>query len=542
MTAGLSPAGVGPPGGLLASTAAVTAGNLASRVTGFVRVLVVGLVLGTTFVGNTYQSANLVSNILFELTAAGLMSTVLVPPLVRLLSRGDREQALSLAGSVLGLALVVLGVLTAAALLARPWLMRALTVAVEDPEVRRQEVALGSFLLVFFLPQVLLYAVGAVTTGLLHGQRRFAAAAFAPVANNVTVIATMAAFWAVGGGGRPGLDLSGPERWVLGAGTTLGVLVMTAVPVVAARRAGLALRPRWDLRQAGLGRLGRDGLWAAATLGLTQVLVVTTLVLANRIEGGVVAYHIAFQLFLLPFALLAHPVVTALFPRLASAAQSGDASQFGDQLRGGAAALAFLVLPASAVAAALAEPALGLLRLGNLDAAGVEMAGRLVAAYAVGLMGYAGFQLLLRACYATGDMRAPAVAAAAIAVGGSATMVLWFTVATGDGRLAAVGYGHSAAYLGGALALAAVLHRRLAASGPVAPLLWAMARSAACAGVAGVVAFMTSRAWPAGEGATAGGVASLVLAGLLATGAYAGAQRALGAPEMAWLRGRRSGP
>ncbi|MDQ4098170.1 MAG: murein biosynthesis integral membrane protein MurJ, partial [Actinomycetota bacterium] len=66
--------------GLRASTAAVTAGNLASRVTGFLRVLAIGLVLGTTFAGNTYQTANLVSNVLFELLAAGLLSSVLVPP------------------------------------------------------------------------------------------------------------------------------------------------------------------------------------------------------------------------------------------------------------------------------------------------------------------------------------------------------------------------------------------------------------------------------------------------------------------------------
>ncbi|MGH9222211.1 MAG: lipid II flippase MurJ, partial [Acidimicrobiales bacterium] len=437
---------------LLASTAAVTAGNLASRITGFLRVLAVGLALGTTFAGNTYQTSNLVSNVLFELSAAGLMSSVLIPPLVRLLDGGERREAERLAGSVLGLVLVALGVLTAGGLLLRPWIMRLLTAAVEDPEVRRQEVTLGSFLLVLFLPQILLYAVGAVATGLLHGARRFAAPAFAPVANNLSVIATMAAFWAIGPGGRPGLDLTDAERWVLGLGTTAGVVAMTLVPLVALRRAGLRLRPRWDLRQSGLGRLGRDGLWAAATLGLGQVLIIVTLVLANRVEGGVVAYHLAFQFFLLPFALLAHPVVTALYPRLASSAHVGDWPAFVRQLRGGAATMAFLVLPASAVAVAVAQPALRLLRLGNLDTAGTRLVAQLVAAYAVGLIGYAGFQLLLRASYAAGDTRSPTLVAVAVALGGTVTMVAWFAAADGPGRLAAVGFGHSLAYVGGTVA------------------------------------------------------------------------------------------
>ena len=556
--------------GLLASTAAVTAGNLASRVTGFLRVLAVGLALGTTFAGNTYQTSNLVSNVLFELSAAGLMSSVLIPPLVKLLDSGERHEAERLAGSVLGLVLVALGVLTAAGLLLRPWIMRLLTAAVEDQAVRDQEVALGSFLLVFFLPQILLYAVGAVATGLLHGTRRFAAPAFAPVANNLAVIATMVAFWAIGPGGRPGLDLTTTERWVLGLGTTAGVAAMNAVPLLALRRAGLRLRPRWDLRQAGLARLGRDGLWATATLALGQVLIVATLVLANRVEGGVVAYHLAFQLFLLPFALLAHPVVTALYPRLASSAHALDWAAFVRQLRGGAATLAFLVLPASAVAVAVADPALRLLRLGNLDAAGTRLAAQLVAAYALGLIGYAGFQLLLRASYAAGDTRTPTLVAVGVAVGGTALMVLWFAAAgDGPGRLAAVGFGHSIAYLGGTVALAALLRRRLATQGGGGGggldrhlRLWgqtaspgevrrpqssvshrasatrlpaALARSALCAAAAGGVALVVSRAITGGWAATALAV-GLALASAAAV--YVGAQRALGAPELAFLRGR----
>ncbi|MGH9280822.1 MAG: lipid II flippase MurJ, partial [Acidimicrobiales bacterium] len=335
-------------GGLLASTATVTAGNLASRITGFLRVLAVGLALGTTFAGNTYQSANVVSNVLFELLAAGMLSTVLVPPFVRLFDDGRPRDAERLAGTVLAVALVALGTVIAAGLMLRPWIMRVLTAAVEDPAVRRQEIELGSFLLVLFLPQLVLYAVGAVATGLLHGQRRFAAAAFAPVANNVVVIATMGAFWAMQNGGRPGLDLSTAERLVLGMGTTAGVLAMSAIPLVAVWRAGVRLRPRLDgLRQPELRRLGRSGLWAAGLVACTQVLIVTTIVLANRVEGGVVAYHIAFQVFLLPFALLAHPLITALYPRLASSALAVDWPGFRRELGGGLRALALLTVPAA---------------------------------------------------------------------------------------------------------------------------------------------------------------------------------------------------
>ncbi|HEX6596089.1 MAG TPA: lipid II flippase MurJ [Acidimicrobiales bacterium] len=528
-----------PDGTLLGSTVAVTAGNLASRITGFLRVVAVGLALGTTFAGNTYQTANLVSNVLFELLAAGLLSSVLVPPFVRLLDGGRRQEAERLAGAVLGAALAALGAVLVLGLVGRPLVMRALTLAVDDPQVRRQEVALGSFFLLFFLPQILLYAVGAVATGLLHGSRRFAAAAFAPVANNLVVMATMAAFAAMHGG-RPGLELGAGQRLVLALGTTAGVLAMTVVPVVALRRAGVRLWPRWDPAHPGLRGLVKDGAWAAGLMSATQVLLVTSLVLANRVEGGVVAFHIAFQVFLLPFALAAHPVNTALYPRLASAAASGRWAQFRRDLDGGMATLAFLVLPASALLVAIAGPALRVLRLGNLDAGGTRLAGHLVAAYALGLAGYAAFHLLVRASYAAGDTRAPTLVGTAVAAGGAVLMVVLFAAGEGgDTRLAALGYGHSLAYVAGAAALAVSIRRRAATTtgahdGP-GPLP-ALARSAACAVAAGGAAWIVARPFGDGRGEA---MAAVVAATAVGGAGYLLLQRALGAPEMAWLRGQR---
>jgi putative peptidoglycan lipid II flippase len=271
-------------------------------------------------------------------------------------------------------------------------------------------------------------------------------------------------------------------------------------------------------------------------LACNQVLVVTTLVLANRVEGGVVAYHIAFQVFLLPFALLAHPVMTALYPRLASSAHGDRWTAFTEQLRGGTGAMAFLALPASALLVTLAGPALHLLRLGNLDAAGTVLVARLVVAYGVGLVGYAGFQLLVRAFYAEGDTRTPTIVSLAVAVGGSAAMVVWFVAASGSGRLAAVGFGHSLGYVGGAVALAVALAGRLRARGaPSAAVARAFGRSLACAVGGGAVAFAVGHAASGGRLVTAAAVAAGALAG---AGVYVAVQRGLGAPELAWLRGR----
>ena len=510
--------------------AQVTAGNLAARITGLIRVVAVGGALGTTYLGNTYQSANLVSNLLFELLAAGILSSVLVPPFVALLDEGKGEEAERLAGAVLGLALAVLGAVTVVGLLARPWIMRALTVAVADEAVREAEVKLGGFLLWLFVPQVLFYAVSSVATAVLHGSRRFAAAAFAPVANNVVVILTMVAFWALAGSGG-GLDLPLSHRLVLGVGTTAGVVAMAAVPLLALRRAGVRLRPRWEPSHPALRSLGRSGIWGIVYLTMSQLLVGVTLVLANRVEGGVVAYHIAFTTFLLPFALLAHPVLTTVYPGLAADAHAGRWPAFADTLGRSVRSIAFLVLPAAALLVALARPGLRLIELGALDDAGGRLVAGALAGYALGLAGYAGLHLLTRASYAAADMRTPAVVNVGVAVVGSVLMAVLSAVVSESGRMVAIGAAHSVAMVAGAVVLGVAVRRRVGVAWPVGATL---ARSATGAVAAGVAARLVADLVPV-DGRLGAAVA-VVGGGAAGVGAYLLSAWALRAPELHFRR------
>ena len=511
------------------ATLTISLWNTLSRVTGFVRIVAVGAALGATFLGNTYHSANLVSTITFELLAAGLLSAPLVPAFVGLLDRGRAAEADRLAGTLLGLSLVGLGALALVMATAGHTVMRVLTAGV-DPAVRAREVRLGAFLLWFFLPQLVLYAVGAVASASLNARRRFAAAAFAPVANNVVVTATMVAFVAVTTGSERGLDLATGPRVLLAAGTTAGVLAMTAVPVVALARAGVRLRPRLDVRHPALPGVVRAGTWGALLLAAVQVLLGVTLVLANRVEGGVVAYQLAFTFFLLPFALVAHPIFTALHPVLSSSAHAGRWDRFGRDLGAGLERTLLIVLPAGALLAALAHPALDVVRLGALDARGASLAARVLAAYAVGLGGYAAFQLAARAATAAGEARLPALVGAAVAVGGTALMMAGASAASGGGSVVALGLAHSAAMTAGAVALLTLLRRRLDLRLRVGPTL---ARALAAAGCAGLVAVAVGAVVP-GSGRL-GAVADLLVAGPSGAAAAVGVLWALGTPELAAL-------
>lgn len=522
------------------AAATITAWNLVSRLTGFGRVFATASALGIVALGDTYQSANLVSNILFELLAGGLLFSVLVPTFVARLDDGRRDEAAALAGVLLARALAVLAVLVVASITLAPVVMRALTTRVESAAQRDAEVALGSFLLWFIMPQVLLYAAGAVATALLQADRRFVSSAVAPVFNNVIVMATMVAF-AVVHDPDAGIRLSLGEKVLLGAGTLAGTVGMTLAPLIATRRAGLGLRLRWsDPRAVGLAALARKGVWGAGDIGLNQVMVAATVVFAGRVSGGVIAYQTAFTFFVLPHAILAHPIFTALFPRLSAHGAAGDLASFAGDVAGGLRAMVLLLVPAAGLLAVVALPSLRLVRLGQLDARGAELVASVLAAYMVGLVGYSAFFLLTRASYAMDDVRSPTLVYLWATVGAVVAMGVASALADGTGKVVVLGLVHGAAVSAGSVGLFLRLRRR---AGHPIPVVGALARAAGGSLVASGLAWGVVEL--IGWGSRASALLAIVAAAVVGVGAYVAVLAATRTPElvpvMARIRAFRAG-
>ncbi|HSP04730.1 MAG TPA: lipid II flippase MurJ [Acidimicrobiales bacterium] len=482
---------------LARSTATQTVLTAVSRITGFVRVVVVAAVLGTTFLGNTYQSANTIPNIVFELFAAGALQAVLVPALVARFDRGDDEEAERLAGSVLGLTLAVLAGLAVLGALASPLLMRALVSGVDDPAIRADQVALGTIFLLVFLPQILVYDVGLVATAVLHARGRFALPAIAPAVNNLVVCGAYGLFWWMRRGEEPSLDLSAAEIAVLAGGTTFGVVAFCALPIVGARRAGFRFRPNLDRSDPALRFLARQGGWAAIYLAMTQVFLGAVLLFANRTEGGVIAYQVGFTFFLLPHSLFALPVLTTLFPAAARHVHAQRWAEVRATVRRGTTAIALFVLPSAVALGVLAEPLARVASFGNVGQGGAELIADVVRGFAPGLVGYALFYFLTRMLYAMEDTRTPATAHAVVVVLGVLAMAVSAATLDGDQLVAALAWAHSGTYLLGALLLGAVVTRRLLRRDEPIHLLAALGPQLAGAAVASaaVLGVVASLSW-----------------------------------------------
>jgi len=514
----------------------ITVWNLVSRISGFARVVVTAAALGIVALGDAYQSANLVSNILFELLAGGLLFSVLVPTFVVKLDSDRRDEARAMAGVLLIRALVVLGALVVISIALAPQIMQLLTSGVSDPVRRHQEVVLGGFLLWFIMPQLLLYAIGAVATALLQADRRFVAAAVAPFFNNLVVIATMVAFAAVHDPKR-GIDLTVGEKVILGGGTLAGTVALTVVPLVALRRAGLGARLRWnDPTAKGLGALARKGAWGAGDIGLNQVMVVATVVFAGRVDGGVIAYQTAFTFFVLPHAILAYPIFTALFPRLSAHGAAGDLASFAADVAGGVRAMALLLVPAAALLAVVALPLLTLARRGQFTTHGVQLVASVLVAYMVGLLGYSAFFLLTRASYAIDDVRSPTMVYLWTTVAAIIGMAIASSLADGSAKVVVLGLVHGVAVSLGSVGLYVRLRRR---AGHPIPVLAALARAAGATVVAAGLAWLVVGA--VGWRTNVHAMLAIAAAGTVGVVVYVGLLAAARTPELdpVWARARR---
>lgn len=492
----------------------------ASRLVGFARVLVVAAVLGTTYLGNAFQSANSISNVVFELVAAGALSAVLVPAFVELLEGGHQREAEEVAGGVLGVAVAILGSLALVGVLAAPLLARLLTLGVPD-DVATEQRQLVAFLLVFFLPQVVLYAGGTVATGVLHAKRRFLAVAAAPMANTVVMVVCLLAFRAVTDGSSS-MDLSLGERLLLAVAGTGGVVAFTGVLMGACRASGFRLRPRLNGRDPRVVRVLHQAGWGIVLHTSAGVLLGGAILAGAAVEGGVIAYQVAWVFFLAPYAIFAQPIQTAILPEWVVEARDDTMERFATSVRWAIERIAVPVLPLAAAMVALAGPGMRLVSFGAAtDGDGPELLAVAVATLALGLLPYAAFLLLARAFYALNDSKTPGKVALVVAGAGALVMAVGAFLTHGSARIAVIGLAHTTAQTLGAAFLIALLGRRIGRR-VLTPVVGLMAVISA---VAGVVMWLGARTFLENHrGRTAdlvAVVAMVVLGGIVTVTLYA---------------------
>jgi putative peptidoglycan lipid II flippase len=501
------------------------------RATGMVRVVVIGAVLGPTFFGNSYQLTNVVPNLVFYGFLAGsLLSSLLVPALVRHIDAGDTRMTGRISGGFLGVEFVALLVAGPLAVLLVPLLVSVFAPAGDTG----QQVGQVRLLLVLAVPQVFMYGVVASATAVMYARRRFVLAAAAPAVENLGVIAVLlAAAWRYGTDYADSGSVPMGAVVLLGLGSTGAVILHALIQWVGARRCGVRIVPLPGWRDPEVRVIIRRATHSMAQSGLLALQVLVLLTVAAHVAGGTVAMQISLNFYRLPLALAAAPVGLALLPRLSRLRGNHQTEEFARAYQRALALALFLMAPAAVGYVVLAGPLASSISAGQLDSGlGVTMIEHSLAALSLGLVGETLFVISTQAAYARGDARMP-LRSMMVQTGVCLGLLVPALFVGGSTALMGLGGAFAVASWVGGLHLVSRVRR---STGHASEPLWpSVARICGATVVMALVVRVTATSMVAHIDGRLGSLLAVVAGSLVGLITYAALHRLVRSPELVWL-------
>ncbi len=174
----------------------VTGAFLASRLLGWLRVVVISQAFPDPADLDPYLAAFRIPDLIYQLVAAGAVGSALVPVLTQLFTDGEETRASRVASSVCNLMLLALA---AVSLVMFVWAPELVPFLVEGFDPARTETTVHLTRIMLLSPTFL--ALGAVASAVLNTRGRFGVAALAPVVYNVAIIGSVVVL-----GGAMGID------------------------------------------------------------------------------------------------------------------------------------------------------------------------------------------------------------------------------------------------------------------------------------------------------------------------------------------------
>jgi putative peptidoglycan lipid II flippase len=374
--------------GLIRSSSFMGLGTILSRITGFVRNLLLVAVLGTGILGDAYNVANTTPNILYNLLIGGALSAVFVPQIVKSFRDSDGGSAyVSRLVSLLTSALIVI---SACAMIVAPLLISLYAPSFSG---RSRDVSIAFAL--YCLPQILFYGLFGVLGQVANAKEKFGPMMWAPIANNLVVIALFSYFLSV----TDEISLqtiTDDQIRILGIGTTLGIVIQALILIPTITSSGLKLRFRTDWKGVGLDKALRLASWMFLFVLISQLGFLVTVSLATRAavaaESAGVAYGVgytpyanAYLVLLLPHSIVTISIVTALLPKLSNLALDKKLDDVKNLLGVALRYVGIITVPASFFFLLFGERVAEALFFGISEDSAIYI-GRLLSAMALGLI------------------------------------------------------------------------------------------------------------------------------------------------------------
>lgn len=399
--------------------------TIVSRVTGFIRTWAMAAAIGMSLLSSSYQVANNLPNMLYELVMGGMLVTAFLPVYMGVRREQGREASNEYVGNLLGILLLVLGGISLLGTVFAPGFIWTQSFLSGDGG----SMDTAAFMFRFFAIQILFYGLGSVFSGVLNAHRDYFWSTFAPVLNNVIVIASFMGFAPVSAqfGERAGIIL-------IAAGTTLGVFVQMACQIPALGKHGVHPHIHIDFKDPALRQtiaLGIPTLLATVCMFVsTSITNAAALVVQPETGPSVIAY--ARLWYTLPYALIAASLSTALYTELSHDAQEKDYDSVRTGISRGVAQMLFFLIPFALYLIVFARPLNMIYCAGKFDESGVALVSEFLVYLAFSLPLYGVVVLMQKSFSALLDMK-PYSRYCLYSAIGQAGSVLLFGVVLGFG-------------------------------------------------------------------------------------------------------------
>ena len=380
------------------SAGLMTVLTIVSRVTGFIRTWAMAAAIGMSLLSSSYQVANNLPNMLYELVMGGMLVTAFLPVYMGVRREQGREASNEYVGNLLGILLLLLGGISVLGTVFAPGFIWTQSFLSGDGG----SMDTAAFMFRFFAIQILFYGLGSVFSGVLNAHRDYFWSTFAPVLNNVIVIASFMGFDPVSAqfGEHAGVIL-------ISLGTTLGVFVQMACQIPALGKHGVHPHIHIDFKDLALRQtitLGIPTLLATVCMFVsTSITNAAALVVQPETGPSVIAY--ARLWYTLPYALIAASLSTALYTELSHDAQEQDYDSVRTGISSGVAQMLFFLIPFALYLIVFARPLNMIYCAGKFDESGVALVSEFLIYLALSLPLYGVVVLMQKSFSALLDMK-----------------------------------------------------------------------------------------------------------------------------------------
>lgn len=366
---------------------------LISRLLGLLRDVAIGAQFGTSGSYDAYVVAFRIPDIIYTLIAGGILVSAFVPTFTDYLAKDDRPGAWRMASAVINLVTLILIVAAViAAVFAEP-LVRYLLAPGFGPEKQQLTTQLMRLMLI---PPII-FGISGVVMGILYAHQSFWLPGLAPSMYNLGIIAGALVL-------APTLGVFG-----LAIGAIIGALLHLLVQVPGLIKIKARYTAHLSVRDPGVREVMRlmvPRLFGVAVIQLN--FLVETILASFLSTGAVSALNYAWRVMLTPQAVVAQSVATAAFPTFADQYSRGQLSQLRSSLSATIRSILFIAIPASIGLLVLCQPIIQLVfQRGQFTEESTALVAAALGAYALGLIGHSGVEILARAFYALHDTKTP---------------------------------------------------------------------------------------------------------------------------------------